>query len=91
MGIGTLLMAINVILLSCYTFGCHSLRHLIGGQVDCFSCARGGRARFEMWRGVSVLNRHHMLFAWCSLFSVALTDLYIRLCAIGIIHDIRIL
>ena len=90
MGIGTLLMAINVILLSCYTFGCHSLRHLIGGQVDCFSCARGGRARFEMWRGVSVLNRHHMLFAWCSLFSVALTDLYIRLCAIGIIHDVRL-
>ncbi len=90
-GIGSLVMAVNVILLACYTFGCHSLRHLIGGNVDCFSCVRGGRARFETWRGVSALNRYHMLFAWCSLFSVALTDVYIRLCAMGVIHDIRIL
>jgi hypothetical protein len=90
-GLGTLFMAINVFLLSCYTFGCHSLRHLIGGNVDCFSCVRGGQARFRLWRGVSVLNRRHMLWAWCSLFSVALTDLYIRLCAMGVIADIRIL
>jgi len=89
-GIGTIVMGINVILLSCYTFGCHSLRHLVGGQVDCFSCARGGKARFQTWRGVSALNRHHMLFAWCSLFGVALTDLYIRLCAMGVIHDVRL-
>jgi hypothetical protein len=84
-------MALNVILLACYTFGCHSLRHLIGGNVDCFSCARGGRTRFRLWRGVSALNRNHQLWAWCSLFSVALTDVYIRLCAMGVIHDIRIL
>jgi len=90
-GIGTLVMLINVILLAGYTFGCHSLRHLIGGQVDCFSCTRGGQARFQAWRGVSALNRHHMLFAWCSLFSVALTDVYIRLCAMGVIHDVRLL
>src|SRR5437773_5056418 len=42
-GVGTLVMAVNVVLLASYTFGCHSLRHLIGGQVDCFSCARGDR------------------------------------------------
>jgi hypothetical protein len=89
-GVGTLVMLANVILLSCYTFGCHSLRHLVGGQVDCFSCARGGKARFHTWRGVSALNRHHTLFAWCSLFSVALTDLYIRLCAMGVLHDVRL-
>src|SRR5260370_20799210 len=52
-GIGTLVMLVNVILLASYTFGCHSLRHLIGGQVDCFSCARGGKVRVEAWRGVS--------------------------------------
>jgi len=89
-GIGTLVMLVNVILLACYTFGCHSLRHLVGGNVNCFSCVRGGRARFEAWRGVSALNRHHMLFAWCSLFSVGLTDVYIRLCAMGVIHDMRL-
>ncbi len=90
-GIGTLVMAANVVLLAGYTFGCHSLRHLVGGGVDCFSCARAGRLRWRAWRGVSTLNRHHMLWAWCSLFSVALTDLYIRLCAAGVIRDLRIL
>ena len=89
-GVGTLVMALNVVLLAGYTFGCHSLRHLVGGSVDCFSCASGGRARYGLWRGVSRLNSNHMLWAWCSLFSVALTDVYIRLCAMGVITDIRI-
>ena len=90
-GVGTLVMALNVVLLAGYTFGCHSLRHLVGGGVDCFSCARGGQARYRLWRGVSALNGNHMAWAWCSLFSVALTDVYIRLCAMGVITDLRIL
>jgi hypothetical protein len=32
-----------------------------------------------------------MLFAWMSLFSVGLTDVYIRLCSIGVLTDYRIL
>src|SRR5881394_3122823 len=36
-GLGTIVLAINVFLLSGYTFGCHSLRHLIGGFRDQFS------------------------------------------------------
>jgi hypothetical protein len=32
-----------------------------------------------------------MLWAWLSLFSVALTDLYIRLVSSGVIRDIRLL
>ena len=90
-GVGTVVMATNVLLLAGYTFGCHSLRHLVGGGVDCFSCARGGRARYTLWRGVSALNRRHMLWAWTSLVWVALTDVYIRLCATGVITDVRIL
>ena len=90
-GLGTLVMLVNVILLASYTFGCHSLRHLVGGQVDCFSCARGGQARYRLWRGVSVLNRHHMLWAWCSLFSVGFSDLYVRMCSMGVFTDFRIL
>jgi hypothetical protein len=31
-----------------------------------------------------------MNWAWFSLFSVALTDLYIRLCASGVLTDVRI-
>jgi len=33
-GVGTLVLAANVVLLSGYSFGCHSLRHLIGGFLD---------------------------------------------------------
>jgi hypothetical protein len=39
----------------------------------------------------SACNRGHMTWAWCSLISVALTDVYIRLCAMGILADARIL
>src|SRR3954451_586089 len=33
-GLGTLVLAVNVILLGSYTLGCHSLRHVIGGYLD---------------------------------------------------------
>ena len=33
-GVGTLVLTVNVILLSGYTLGCHSLRHLVGGYLD---------------------------------------------------------
>ena len=33
-GVGSLVLVINVILLGGYTFGCHSFRHLIGGCKD---------------------------------------------------------
>ena len=89
-GLGTLVMTLNVVLLAGYTLGCHSLRHLAGGSVDCFSCASLGKARFKAWRAVSFLNRNHMMWAWCSLIWVALTDVYIRLCSMGIISDPRL-
>ncbi len=33
-GIGTLVLTVNVILLGGYVFGCHAFRHLIGGTFD---------------------------------------------------------
>jgi hypothetical protein len=84
-------MLANVILLSLYSFSCHSLRHLIGGKLDCFSCSQSSHLRYKGWKGVSALNENHMLFAWLSLFSVGLTDLYIRLVSSGAITDIKIL
>ena len=90
-GVGSIIMLVNVILLSIYTLSCHSLRHLVGGKVDCFSCASFGSSRHAGWRGISILNERHMLYAWCSLISVGLTDLYIRLLASGVLRDIRIL
>jgi len=86
-GVGTLVLAANVTLLSCYTFGCHSMRHLIGGVRDRLT---GTPVRKRAYDCVSCLNRRHMLFAWCSLFSVGFSDLYIRMCSIGIWSDWRI-
>jgi hypothetical protein len=87
-GVGTIVLAVNVCLLSSYTFGCHSLRHLIGGRRDEISKTSG--ACQKAYDCVSCLNKRHMLFAWCSLFMVGFADLYVRLCCMGIWHDWRI-
>ena len=84
-------MLVNVVLLTAYTFSCHSLRHLAGGRLDCFSCATFGPPRHTAWRWLSALNERHMLWAWLSLSSVGLTDLYIRLLSAGFLKDIRLL
>ena len=90
-GVGSLVLLGNIVLLTLYTFSCHSLRHIVGGNVDCFSCVVAGGPRHAAWRGASFLNEHHMLFAWMSLFSVGLADLYVRLVASGSISDLRLL
>jgi hypothetical protein len=84
-GVGTLVLALNVCLLGSYTLGCHSLRHLIGGFMD-----RLSPTRRKAYSCVSCLNRRHMLWAWMSLFWVAFSDVYVRLCAMGTITDWRI-
>jgi hypothetical protein len=86
-GVGTLVLAVNVILLGGYTLGCHSLRHLVGGYLDQLSRAP---ARKKTYDCVSCLNRGHMRWAWLSLFWVAFSDVYIRLCAMGVWHDVRL-
>jgi hypothetical protein len=90
-GVGSVVLLLNVALLTLYLLSCHSLRHLLGGKLDCFSCAKFGRQRFTTWRRLSGLNEHHMLFAWLSLFSVGLADLYVRLVSSGAIKDLRLL
>lgn len=87
-GVGTLVLLANVFFLSLYSFSCHSCRHLCGGYLDSFSKSP---ARYRMWHVVSRLNERHMLFAWISLIWVALTDLYVRLVAMGVIHDLRLI
>jgi hypothetical protein len=85
-GIGTLILLANVVLLGGYTFGCHSLRHLVAGKCDEMSPARS-----TAFRCATCFNRRHMLWAWCSLVSVAFSDIYIRLCAMGIWSDWRLI
>jgi hypothetical protein len=86
-GVGTLVLVINVILLGGYTLGCHSLRHLVGGYLDQLSRAPVRKKTYDC---VSCLNRGHMRWAWLSLFWVAFSDIYIRLVSMGIWHDVRL-
>src|SRR3989442_11241198 len=86
-GLGTLVLAVNVVLLGGYALGCHSLRHVVGGRLDALS---GSPVRRTAYDCASCLNRPHMSWAWCSLFSVGLADLYVRLCSMGVIRHLRI-
>jgi hypothetical protein len=87
-GVGTLVLALNVTFLGLYTFSCHSLRHLIGGAKNILSDKPVRRTAYDC---VSCLNTRHMVFAWISLFWVGFTDVYVRLCSMGIWHDLRLL
>lgn len=87
-GVGTLVLAVNVVLLGGYAFGCHSLRHVIGGMLDHLS---GSPVRFRAYKCVTCFNQRHMIWAWCSLFSVGFADIYVRMCAMGIWTDWKIL
>jgi len=86
-GAGSLAILASTGLLTGYTLSCHSLRHLAGGKLDCFSCAASGGPRYRAWGIVTKLNEHHMAWAWWSLGAVCFGDLYVRLCSMGIIHD----
>jgi hypothetical protein len=85
-GVGTVLLAVNVVLLTSYTLGCHSIRHLTGGVKDEISKSA---VRSACYNCSSALNYKHQLFAWCSLFSVAFSDVYVRLLSMGILRDVR--
>ncbi|MQA93798.1 MAG: hypothetical protein GEV11_03855 [Streptosporangiales bacterium] len=86
MGLGTLVLLINAVLLWAYSLSCHACRHTFGGRLKHFSKAP---VRYWMWTQITRLNAKHMEIAWVSLVWVGLTDLYIRLVASGTITDIR--
>jgi hypothetical protein len=86
-GAGGVLFLVNVTLLTGYSLSCHSLRHLVGGRIDCFSCTRARRVRHSLWQRITDLNRNHMWWAWASLISVTLADIYVRLLDYGVITD----
>jgi hypothetical protein len=86
-GVGTIVLAVNVVLLGGYALGCHSLRHVIGGKRDELT----SDTRATAYRCVTCLNTQHLAWAWCSLISVAFADIYVRLCATGVWTDWRLL
>jgi hypothetical protein len=86
-GVGTIVLTVNVVLLGGYVFGCHAFRHLAGGSIDQIS---NHPARKKLYDCVSCLNGNHKNWAWASLFSVGFADAYVRLCSMGIWSDWRI-
>ena len=83
-GLGTIILIINAVLIWGYTLGCHSCRHITAGRLNNFS---KHPLRYKAWTLVSKLNNRHMQLAWASLIWVGLTDLYIALVAAGTISD----
>jgi len=89
-GVGSIILTINPILLIGYTFGCHAFRHLIAGKKDCFTCPNGKPTfRYRVWKKASWLNGHHMMWAWISMIWVAFTDIYVRMVSSGYWVDIN--
>ena len=86
-GLGSFILVLNAFLLMMYTLGCHSLRHFVGGGLNCFSQNAVTRARKRIWDYVTMFNERHRLWAWSSLVVVALADVYVRLVANGHITD----
>jgi hypothetical protein len=73
-GLGTVIMWVNVVMLWLYSLSCHACRHAVGGRINTFS---RHPLRYKMWTGVSRLNPHHGNFAMASLVTVIFTDAYI--------------
>ena len=86
MGLGSLVFIANIVLIWLYTLSCHSCRHVVGGRLRHFS---KHPVRYKAWTFVSRLNASHAAYAWLSLFSVALADLYVLLLSTGTITDVR--
>ena len=87
-GLGTLILLVNVVMLWAYTVSCHSCRHIIGGRLKHFS---KHPVRYRAWTFVSKLNARHMQFAWITLGTLALTDFYVMALAAGWFSDLRII
>ena len=86
-GLGSIIMLINVVAVWAYTFTCHSCRHIMGGRLKHFS---KHPVRYWFWTQISRGNKHHMAYAWISLATLMFTDLYIMLIASGAFSDPRI-
>ncbi|MBE2999266.1 hypothetical protein IDM40_11195 [Nocardiopsis sp. HNM0947] len=86
-GLGNIIMFVNVLMLWAYTLGCHSCRHVMGGRLKSFG---KHPVRYWLWSRISVLNSRHMLFGWLSIATLMTTDFYVSLMASGTITDLRL-
>ena len=88
-GVGTLVLTVNVVLLGGYTFGCHSLRHLVGGTLR--PALRGVPSRQRSLRLRELPEPPAHALGVGSLFWVALQRPLRALCSMGVWTDWRII
>ncbi len=79
-GLGTVIIVVNVTMLALYSLSCHACRHAVGGRINNFS---RHPIRYRMWTFVTQLNPRHGTYAMASLFTVILTDAYIMVLSIA--------
>ncbi|MGH3358140.1 MAG: hypothetical protein ACRDO7_05020 [Nocardioidaceae bacterium] len=87
-GLGTLIIVVNVVMLAGYTLSCHACRHIVGGRLRNFS---KHPLRYRYWTLASKLNSRHGQFAMISLFTVISTDFYIMAVSADWFSDPRII
>jgi hypothetical protein len=88
LGLGNIIMLVNVLGLWAYSASCHSCRSIVGGRLNHFS---KHPIRYWAWVQVSKLNGKHMQLALGTLVTLAVTDAYIALLAAGAFADPRII
>lgn len=88
--LGSFVLLANALLLTAWTLSCHALRHLIGGNIDCYSCVTGGSVRKSIFDFQSWWNLHHEALAWISLLTIFFADLYLRGLTAGFPVDFRL-
>ena len=86
-GIGVIVLWINVVALWIYTISCHSCRNAVGGRLKHFS---KHPVRYQLWTWVTKLNTRHQQLAWITLGTLAFTDFYVMAVSAAWINDIRI-
>jgi hypothetical protein len=91
LSLGTIILTVNAVAVTVYTFSCHSVRHLIGGYRDCVNCPANLGRKNSLYRFQSRLNAHHEAIAWSSLIMFVFVDLFIRGMIAGIIPNILLL
>ena len=89
--LGSLVLLANALLLTAWTLSCHAFRHIVGGNIDCYSCVAAGGARKEVYDRQSWLNAHHETLAWVSLLTIIFADLYLRALSAGLPVDFTLL
>jgi hypothetical protein len=86
-GLGTIVIWINLAMLGLYTLSCHACRHIVGGRLNSFA---KHPLRYRYWTWVSKLNADHGRYAMISLFTVIFTDFYILAVAADWFADPRL-